>query len=66
MCSPTRVQMPIWWHFPRFSRKGRNLRFWLNVGSKIRSTLSREVWNQLRARLQSQRLLALDYYSGGI
>jgi glycine hydroxymethyltransferase len=27
--------------------------------------LSREAWNQLRARLQNQRLLALDYYSGG-
>lgn len=27
--------------------------------------LSREVWNQLRQKLQSQRLLALDYYSGG-
>jgi glycine hydroxymethyltransferase len=27
--------------------------------------LSREVWNRLRARLQEQRLLALDYYSGG-
>jgi len=27
--------------------------------------LTREAWNQLRAKLQSQRLLALDYYSGG-
>ncbi len=27
--------------------------------------LTREQWNQLRARLQDQRLLALDYYSGG-
>lgn len=27
--------------------------------------LSRDDWNRLRALLQSQRLLALDYYSGG-
>ncbi|HEY5961709.1 MAG TPA: glycine hydroxymethyltransferase [Polyangiaceae bacterium] len=29
------------------------------------ANLTREAWNQLRARLQSQKLLALDYYSGG-
>jgi glycine hydroxymethyltransferase len=27
--------------------------------------LAREAWNELRARLQAQRLLGLDYYSGG-
>jgi glycine hydroxymethyltransferase len=27
--------------------------------------LSRESWNEMRARLQRQRLLGLDYYSGG-
>jgi glycine hydroxymethyltransferase len=27
--------------------------------------LSREKWNELRAKLQGQRLLGLDYYSGG-
>ena len=28
-------------------------------------TLDRSVWNELRSRLAEQRLLALDYYSGG-
>jgi glycine hydroxymethyltransferase len=28
-------------------------------------TLERSVWNELRTRLAEQRLLALDYYSGG-
>jgi len=28
-------------------------------------TMSRETWNDLRATLQRQRLLGLDYYSGG-
>jgi glycine hydroxymethyltransferase len=39
--------------------------FLAEVGAENPAHLSREVWNQLRARLQSQRLLALDYYSGG-
>jgi glycine hydroxymethyltransferase len=39
--------------------------FLAEVGCDNPSKLSREVWNQLRARLQNQRLLALDYYSGG-
>ena len=39
--------------------------FLKEVGDENPAHLSREVWNQLRARLQEQRLLALDYYSGG-
>jgi glycine hydroxymethyltransferase len=39
--------------------------FLAEIGVENPASLSREVWNQLRARLQSQRLLALDYYSGG-
>ena len=39
--------------------------FLVEVGVDNPAHLSRDVWNQLRARLQSQRLLALDYYSGG-
>ena len=35
------------------------------MGDDNPAHLSREVWNKLRARLQEQRLLALDYYSGG-
>jgi glycine hydroxymethyltransferase len=29
------------------------------------SKLSRDAWNQVRSAMQNQRLLALDYYSGG-
>ncbi len=39
--------------------------FLTESGVENPANLSREAWNQLRARLQSQRLLALDYYSGG-
>jgi len=39
--------------------------FLAESGVENPANLSRDAWNQLRARLQSQRLLALDYYSGG-
>jgi glycine hydroxymethyltransferase len=39
--------------------------FLAECGDENPAHLSRDAWNQLRARLQSQRLLALDYYSGG-
>ncbi len=39
--------------------------FLVESGVENPANLSREAWNQLRARLQNQRLLALDYYSGG-
>jgi glycine hydroxymethyltransferase len=39
--------------------------FLKEVGVENPANLTREVWNQLRARLQNQKLLALDYYSGG-
>lgn len=39
--------------------------FLIESGVENPANLSRDAWNQLRARLQSQRLLALDYYSGG-
>ncbi len=39
--------------------------FLKEAGDENPAHLSRDQWNQLRARLQSQRLLALDYYSGG-
>ncbi len=34
-------------------------------GAEGVQSLSREAWNELRATLQRQRLLGLDYYSGG-
>ena len=39
--------------------------FLADQGDDNPAHLSREVLNQLRARLQNQKLLALDYYSGG-
>ena len=39
--------------------------FLADQGDDNPAHLSRDVWNQLRARLQNQKLLALDYYSGG-
>jgi glycine hydroxymethyltransferase len=39
--------------------------FFAEVGDDNPSHLSRELWDKLRTRLQQQRLLALDYYSGG-
>lgn len=39
--------------------------FFREQGVETPTALSRELWNQLRARAQGQRLLALDYYSGG-
>jgi glycine hydroxymethyltransferase len=39
--------------------------FLAECGDENPAHLSRDAWNQLRARLQNQRLLALDYYSGG-
>jgi glycine hydroxymethyltransferase len=35
------------------------------LGETNPSALSREEWEKLRARLHSQRLLGMDYYSGG-
>ncbi|MDR0305485.1 MAG: glycine hydroxymethyltransferase [Chitinispirillales bacterium] len=35
------------------------------LGETNPSNLSQEAWNKLRAQLGNQRLLALDYYSGG-
>lgn len=39
--------------------------FLAEIGVDGPAKLSREDWDRLRARLQNQRLLALDYYSGG-
>lgn len=39
--------------------------FLAEIGVDSPAKLSREDWDRLRARLQNQRLLALDYYSGG-
>lgn len=39
--------------------------FLAEIGVDSPAKLSRDDWNRLRARLQGQRLLALDYYSGG-
>ena len=39
--------------------------FLTEQGVENPANLSRDAWNQLRARLQNQKLLALDYYSGG-
>lgn len=39
--------------------------FLAEMGVDGPAKLSREDWNRLRAKLQDQRLLALDYYSGG-
>jgi glycine hydroxymethyltransferase len=35
------------------------------LGETNPSTISREEWEKLRARLHNQRLLGMDYYSGG-
>ena len=39
--------------------------FFAEQDSGSPDSLSRDKWNELRARLQRQRLLGLDYYSGG-
>ena len=36
-----------------------------NLGETNPANLSQEAWNKIRAELGNQRLLALDYYSGG-
>lgn len=41
------------------------LPFLESVGAKSIDALTKEQWNELRTRLNNQRLLALDYYSGG-
>ncbi|MFA6844089.1 MAG: glycine hydroxymethyltransferase [Sphaerochaetaceae bacterium] len=45
----TRIQMPAF----------------QELGESNPAHLSREVWNSLRAKLGNQRILGLDYYSGG-
>jgi len=37
----------------------------LELGAKNATTLSREDWDLVRTRMGNQRLLAMDYYSGG-
>ena len=63
-CNPTEALNQIWWLSPP-SWRNKRIPIFAECGVENPASLSREVWSESRARLQSQRLLALDYYSGG-